>query len=294
MWYRYIDDIFCIWQYGEDKLERFTSHLNSAHSTIKFTIEKSRTPVNFLDTTVSLGNNRLETSLYVKLTDRENYLPFDSAHLYHCKKGLPYSQFLRIRRICSKFQDFKHNCTVKAAQLRQKGYPQTLIQESYAKARHRSQDELLTYREKNTTEAEQKIYMTTKYNPAYDGLRAQVLKIWNLLNWSSSTRQIHSLGLQVGYRRQKSLRDLPVRSKLPSTSTNPCCRYCPKLNTDGHIKVSVTGKKYRRRHNVSCNSNNLVYCITCTRCGKQYVGQTKNSLKQRFQGHFYQIAHDAD
>ena len=39
-WYRYINDIFCIWPHGEDELEWFTSHLNSVHSTIKFTIEK--------------------------------------------------------------------------------------------------------------------------------------------------------------------------------------------------------------------------------------------------------------
>ena len=104
-WYRYIDDIF--WPHGEDELERFTRHLNS---TIKFTIEKSRTAVNFLDTTVSLENNRLETNLFVKPTNRNNYLPFDSAHLYHCKKGLPYSQFIWIRRICSKPLDFKQNC----------------------------------------------------------------------------------------------------------------------------------------------------------------------------------------
>ena len=39
-WYRYIDDIFCLWQHGEDKLEKFTTHLNSVHETIKFTIEK--------------------------------------------------------------------------------------------------------------------------------------------------------------------------------------------------------------------------------------------------------------
>ena len=83
-WYCYI---FCIWQYGEDELKRFTNHLNSVHSTIKFTIKKSRTAVTFLDTTVSLENN---------------YLPFHSAHPYHCKKGLPYGQYLRIRRICSK------------------------------------------------------------------------------------------------------------------------------------------------------------------------------------------------
>ena len=151
------------------------------------------------------------------------------------------------------------------------------------------------------------IYMTTTYNPAYDGLRSQVLMTWDLLDRSSSTRQIHSLGLQVGYRRPKNLRDMLVKSKLPSSGDtlthyngappkcdNSRCRYCQKLNTDGHIVASVTGKKYRTRHNVSCNSNNLVYCISCTRCGKQYVGQTKNSLKQRFQGHFYLKAHDAE
>ena len=192
---------------------------------------------------MSLENNRLETSLFVKPTNLNNYLLFDSAHPYDCKKRLPYGQFLQIRRICSNLQDFKHNCMVKAAQLRQTGYPQTLIRESYAKVRDRPRDELLTYREKNMTEAEQKIYMTITYNSAYDGLRAQVLKTWYLLDW-----QIHSLGLHVGYRRSKSLRDLLVRSKLPSSGdtvahvkgtspkcTNPHCRHCPKLNTDGHI-----------------------------------------------------------
>ena len=155
---------------------------------------------------------------------------------------------------------------------------------------------MLTYREKNTTAAEQKIYMTTTYNPAYDGLRSQVLNTWDLLDRSCSTQQIHSMGLQVGYRSPKSLHDLLARSKLPSCGDTvtqvigapakcdlPYCRYSPKLNTDGHITALVTGRKYRTRHNVSCNSNNLVYSISCTRCRKQYVGQTKNSLKQRFQ-----------
>ena len=147
-------------------------------------------------------------------TDRNNYLPFESAHPYHCKKGLPYSQFLRIRRICSKPFDFKQNCAVKAAQLRKKGYPQTLIREAYAKARDRPRDDLLMHREMKTLTSEQKSYMTTNYNPAYDGLRSQVLKTWDLLDRLSSTRQIHGLGLRVSYRRPKSLRDLIVRSKL--------------------------------------------------------------------------------
>ena len=306
-WYRYIDDIFCLWQHGEDELEKFTTHLNSVHETIKFTIEKSRTSVSFLDTEVHLDNSHIYTTLYVKPTDRNNYLPFDSAHPYHCKKGLPYGQFLRIWRICSRVEDYHHHCVDKAALLRQKGYPQSLIDEAYVKARDKTRDELLRPTEKMAEEVTKKIYMTTTYNPAYDGLRSQVYKTWDLLDRSSSTRHIHDNGLQVGYRRPKNLRDLLVKSKLTpimeesqsnkqanKTCTNRKCRYCPLLNTDGQIVASVTGRKYRTRHNVTCNSNNLIYCITCRRCKKQYVGQTKNSLKQRFQGHFYQVVHDAE
>ena len=131
---RYIDDIFCIWPHGEAKLTKFTDHLNNVHETIKFTVEKSKMSIDFLDTTVRTENRELETSLFVKPTDRKNYLPFDSAHPYSCTKGLPYGQFLRIRRICSDESDFTHHCVKKAAQMRQKGYLLALLTEAYIRA----------------------------------------------------------------------------------------------------------------------------------------------------------------
>ena len=44
----------CMNKHG-DKLERFTSRLNIVHSTIKFTIEKSRTAVNVSASTQNKG-----------------------------------------------------------------------------------------------------------------------------------------------------------------------------------------------------------------------------------------------
>ena len=38
-WYRYIDDVFCIWQHGDSKLKNFVEHLNNTHDTIKFLME---------------------------------------------------------------------------------------------------------------------------------------------------------------------------------------------------------------------------------------------------------------
>ena len=46
--------------------------------------------------------------------------------------------------------------------------------------------------------------------------------------------------------------------------------------------------------NVNCQSENLIYLITCTTCKVQYVGQTRNRLMIRFQGHFHDIKTNSD
>ena len=47
VWKRFIDDVFFIWMYGEEKLKSFINHLNSSHETIKFTSEQSRDSISF-------------------------------------------------------------------------------------------------------------------------------------------------------------------------------------------------------------------------------------------------------
>ena len=91
LWWRYIDDIFFLWEHGEEKLKGFIEHLNEKHPTIKFTAEWSKTSINFLDVTVSLVGGNITTDLYVKPTDSHQYLHSSSCHPYHCKKGIPYS-----------------------------------------------------------------------------------------------------------------------------------------------------------------------------------------------------------
>ena len=36
VWWRYIDDIFFIWEHGEESLQEFINEINSFHPTIKF------------------------------------------------------------------------------------------------------------------------------------------------------------------------------------------------------------------------------------------------------------------
>ena len=61
VWWYYIDDIFMMWEYGEEEPKKFLETLNCYHSTIKFTSEYSRAKVNFLDVTVMKKGNQLVT-----------------------------------------------------------------------------------------------------------------------------------------------------------------------------------------------------------------------------------------
>ena len=66
-WYRYIDNVFCIWQHGDTELNNFVKHLNNMHDTIKFSMETSRVEISFLDTMVKLENGKMITDLYCSI-----------------------------------------------------------------------------------------------------------------------------------------------------------------------------------------------------------------------------------
>ena len=125
------------------------------------------------------------------------------------------------------------------------------------------------------------------YNNGFLDLQCENKKTW-------ASPALLGLSFLNAFRRPKILKDNLVRAKLcrvdsektlcVTTCLRPnTCRYCPKLNTDGRILCSASGRTYMSRYNMSCCSSNLIYCMTCKRCGIQYVGQTKCKLKLRSQ-----------
>ena len=97
---RYLDNIFFIWQHGLEEQQicwspQLQNWLHDIHH------EVSREEFSFLDIAI-----KFNTDLFCKPT----HLLYSSVHPYHCKKSIPYSQFLRIWRICSNMSDFNwHN-----------------------------------------------------------------------------------------------------------------------------------------------------------------------------------------
>ena len=101
LWKRFIDDIFMIWPHGMDSLLEFIKHLNTVHPTIKFTSDISITEIAFLDLIIYIKGNKLYTRLNTKSNDRHMYLNFNSEHPMSLKSSIPYSQFLRLKRLHS-------------------------------------------------------------------------------------------------------------------------------------------------------------------------------------------------
>ena len=306
VWFRYIDDIFFIWEHGENSLKEWYEHLNNYHKTIRFTLEWSRKTINFLDTTVKKDkNNRLYTDLYTKPTDTNSYLRFDSAHPPKCKQSLPYSQFLRLRRICKDKTDFELNMNTKRAEFETKGYPNEILDRAEQEVRKKERSELLKANKKPVDESDRTFLITTyrgdtKYVPNI------VRKNWDILARSSTTRSVHRSTLINGYRRPKNLRDYLVRAKTDynpnqnmeteKVSMNICstknCKYCKRIDTSGQIQYK--DRPWTCKKNVTCNSSNLIYCIECTKCNKRYVGQTKRKIKDRLREHMYSVKTNKD
>ena len=193
LWIRYIDDIFQIWTHCIEEFRKFEKHLNQSVDSIKFETDISTSEVHFLDVTVKLDNGNLETSLYTKPTDAHNYLSFKSCHPKNCKKAIPYSQFLRVRRIYSNDDDYiKHGKDLARHFLRAE-YPANVVQQAFERAYDKERRLLLYPAPKQVLSDKDiipEIFLISTYHPSGSFLDQLIRKNRYLLDRSSSTRSI--------------------------------------------------------------------------------------------------------
>ena len=167
IWWRFIDDIFMIWTHGEEHLKTFICYLNSIHPSIKFTHEYSNSlhqTLPFLDVQVHLINSHIQTDLHTKPTDKQQYLLKTSCHPNHTKKVIPFSLFLRIRRICSTDTFFDQRSRELIEYLTKRGYSRTLLQRDANRVRSISRHATLQPQEQKSPKTDRTPFVTS-FNP---------------------------------------------------------------------------------------------------------------------------------
>ena len=125
LYLRYSDDIFLLWTDSKKSLQAFLQNVNQQHPSIKFEAQMSTKEINFLDTTIYIN---FLTRLYRKPTDRQSYLHNYSYHPNATKRGIPYSQALRMKRICSEVSELTMNLNNLKSTLKSRGYNEHTIE----------------------------------------------------------------------------------------------------------------------------------------------------------------------
>ena len=91
-WFRFIDDVFMVWNHSAADLSVFVDHLISINPAIEFTHNVSNVSIAFLDVLVSKNDvGCISNDLFVKPTDTHQFLHADSAHPNHTKKSWAFS-----------------------------------------------------------------------------------------------------------------------------------------------------------------------------------------------------------
>ena len=63
------------------------------------------------------------------------------------------------------------------------------------------------------------------------------------------------------------------------------CAICPYVAQTATVKATSSNYTHDIETAVTCQSCNIIYCISCLHCGMQYIGETGKSLATRFGQH---------
>jgi hypothetical protein len=122
------------------------------------------------------------------------------------------------------------------------------------------------------------------YHPAWLRVLYNILReLQVIVSWSERFLSIMPEPPMVCFRRSKNLKDHLVRSKLRREEETvvgmlKCgkkrCKTCDNVIIGATFKSHVEGRSFCINHRFDCDSEGIVYLISCKFCGFQYVGNT--------------------
>ncbi|XDV16664.1 hypothetical protein PO909_016270 [Leuciscus waleckii] len=292
VWYRYIDDIFLVWLGSKEELIDFNNYVNTRLPSIKFTLTYDVKVLPFLDVLVRKVDNTLHTEIYRKETDRNSFLHYQSFHPPSLKRSLPYSQLLRVCRICNEDEVFERQAGELCQRFLDRGYTDNLVRDCLERARSIQRADLMTKRIDQNSSNNAVTFVST-YGQISNSVKNIVHRHCHILSSDPDIGHTFQDPPRSCYKRAPSLRDRLVRSHLPAPTQSPfpfkiphgnfkClnCVACNFMLTENAFTHPKTGRTYKVKGRITCLSTFIVYLLMCP-CGLLYVGKTKRQLKTR-------------
>lgn len=289
-WKRYLDDCFIVWNSGDNNLSVFKNILNELNPDIKFTADESLNRISFLDILLTKQDEVIMTDVYYKPTDTHQYLHFNSCHPRHTKRAIPYNLS---RRICTIVND--ESVKIQRLQelkkyLKKQSYPDKIIDDAIEKTMKLDRKKLLNPVQNNNKKSKI-LPLVTTHNPRNTNIAPIVHHLNDVLKTDETMAKIFEKQKFINSKRQpKNLRRILTKSNFKEKSefeVTKCqdsrCGTCPYIKQGHHFNFG--GKQFIVNNNMSCQTRNLLYVITCSGCGELYIGETGSTLRERIRIH---------
>ena len=174
--------------------------------------------------------------------DSHSYLLHSSFHPAHVKNSMPYSQFLRLRRLCSDDTDFSEKAKEMCQFFKTRDYPDSVIpREVIQNSKHRAQSvhpQPAPQLSLNKEEERIPLTLTLTFHPHNISVKNIILKNFKLLQHDPTTAKILSQPLLISYKQDKNISNFLVNSTLKSKlypGTFKCARMRPFITNANKI-----------------------------------------------------------
>ena len=127
--------------------------------------------------------------LYYKPTDSHSYLLYSSSHPSHVKNSIPYSQFLRLRGLCSDDSDVSLKSEEMCDFFDKRDYPASVIQVGHHRAQQIDRQSGLQTSQKENND---KIPFMLTFHPQNHAVKSIILRNFKLLQNDPDTVRIFS------------------------------------------------------------------------------------------------------
>lgn len=165
---RFIDNLFLIW---EGTL---------LYNNIRLDFSWSRDQIYYLDVDVFRKGDSLGTNVYFKPTDHYNYLPLHSGHHPLWLKNIPKGQITRVRRNCTKDEDFLAHSNILKERFIQKDYDGNILENLIQEIKEVPQQSILIDKERDIN-TNQEFAFISNFHSQFKEVETIFKKHWHIL-----------------------------------------------------------------------------------------------------------------
>ena len=194
-----------------------------------------------------------------------------------------YSQALRISRLCSLEEDFRKHCSELKSWLLNRNYPSKFIDTEMKKVK-------FNYRSKKSDKKETGVPFVLTFHPSLKNLNKIIKDNLYLLFMEPELKTVFSPPPMVSFKAARNISSYLVRSKLypieRKVGSEKCgkkwCEVCKNMEHTEIFTSNISGEVYKINHALNCDDKCVIYLLNCNKCNKQYVGETTNNFRYRW------------